>query len=254
MVNTEKLVRHLERSIYAADLGISKLPVDIYYIDGMSSPKGRRLLNSLCEMPGTRYLEIGCWKGSTLVSALRDNQHSVDMAVAIDNYSEFQEPLFTNSINFDGSPLKNDRVPLSLESIKTQFEENVHKYLNMDFWCFDFPHSNDQLKFIDGDCFDPQVIDQAAKHAPFNVYFFDGEHTEEAQANAFLRYDRLLDDSFICVVDDWCDGNAEKGTRRAFAELGYKIVAECICPARHNGDVFQWWNGLGCFVIDQQRK
>lgn len=252
MVNTEKLVRHLERSVYAAELGISKLPVPIYYIDGMSSPKGRRLLNNLCEMEGTRYLEIGCWKGSTLISAISNNYETIEQAVAIDNYSEFQLPLFTNSINFDGSPLKDETVELSMDSVKEQFRKNIERYIHDSrFWPFDLPSINDKLQFFDGDCFNPEVIWKAKYYAPFNIYFFDGEHTEEAQANAFLKYNDLLADQFICVVDDWCDGNAEKGTRRAFEELGYNIVVECICPARYNGDVFQWWNGLGVFVISK---
>lgn len=237
------LMKHLERSIIAADLGISKLPVPIYYIDGMSSPKGRRLLNSLCEMPGARYLEVGCWKGSTLVSALCDNQP--DVAVAVDNYSEFQEPLFTNSINFDGSPLKDETIPLLFSSVKKQFEDNINHYV--------WNNALHNLHVYDGDCFDEGIIKQVGDYAPFNIYFFDGEHTEDAQANAFLKYNHLLSDSFICVVDDWNDGNAEAGTARAFKELNYNILMEVLLPARYNGDIYQWWNGMAAFVIEKRK-
>lgn len=238
------LTKHLERCIIAADLGISKLFTDIYYLDGMSSPKGRRLLNLLCELPECHYCEVGSWKGSTLVSALYEN-NNIGVAVAIDNFSEFQEPLFTNSINFDGSPLKNDKIPLSIEPIKTQFHENIRRYLGNNI--------KSKLHIYDNDCFNPDLLLNLRQFAPFNIYFFDGEHTEAAQADAFLKYDHLLADQFICVVDDWNDGNAEQGTVRAFKELNYNILMEVILPSRYNGDVSNYWNGMAAFVIEKAK-
>lgn len=56
----------------------SKLYSEPYlFHDRMSSPKVRHLLNNLCSLPSTSYLEIGTWKGSTWISALFQNQKSV---------------------------------------------------------------------------------------------------------------------------------------------------------------------------------
>lgn len=84
------LIDHVRASIAAAERRESNLPDAVLEIDGMSSPKVRHFLNNLCSFPTCRYLEIGSWKGSTLVSALYGN--SVEHAVAIDNFSEFGGP------------------------------------------------------------------------------------------------------------------------------------------------------------------
>jgi hypothetical protein len=37
-------------------------------------------------------LEIGCWRGSTLIAALYGNESSIRHAVGIDNWSQFKGP------------------------------------------------------------------------------------------------------------------------------------------------------------------
>src|SRR5215207_3690610 len=48
-------------------------------VPGMSSPKICNLLNALVARmdPGERYLEIGCWRGRTLLSAALNNMDRV---------------------------------------------------------------------------------------------------------------------------------------------------------------------------------
>src|SRR5687768_13178520 len=51
-----------------------KLDPDALSIRGMSGKKFRYFLNNLIEtVSNPRYLEIGCWQGSTLCSALHKN-------------------------------------------------------------------------------------------------------------------------------------------------------------------------------------
>ena len=51
----------------------------------MSDASVRHLINNLASAPGTRYLEVGSWRGSTLASALGGgNDATVDLSVAID--------------------------------------------------------------------------------------------------------------------------------------------------------------------------
>ena len=77
-------------SIEQAKNGISVLPLDILDIHGMSSSKVRHFLNNLCaRFPNETYMEIGCYKGSTLISAGYDNNVNL---IAIDNWSEFDGP------------------------------------------------------------------------------------------------------------------------------------------------------------------
>ncbi len=77
---------HVTESVFAAYRGISKLPPGILAVPGYSSPQVRHLLNNLCDLPESRYLEVGTWQGATALSASYLNSGSFK---AIDNFSEF---------------------------------------------------------------------------------------------------------------------------------------------------------------------
>ena len=86
-----ELVKFAKDAFHNASEFKSKLSdEEVRSFQGMSGLKGRHFLNNLCSIPGTRYLEIGLWKGSTFRSALRGN--SV-IATGIDNWSEFNGPM-----------------------------------------------------------------------------------------------------------------------------------------------------------------
>jgi len=77
-------------SIEHAKNGVSKLPIEILNLPGMSSYKVRHFLNNLCQrFPSENYLEIGCYKGSTLISA--GYQNNINL-IGVDNWSEFDGP------------------------------------------------------------------------------------------------------------------------------------------------------------------
>jgi hypothetical protein len=68
----------------------SPLPSEIRDIDGMSGQKYRAFINNLVRScPNPRYLEVGCWTGSTATAALNGNRASV---LCIDNWSQFGGP------------------------------------------------------------------------------------------------------------------------------------------------------------------
>jgi hypothetical protein len=85
-LKAQALISLAQESLAKANRGESKLKPDVLSIQGMSSPKIRYLLNNLCSQSFVNYLEIGSYKGSTLVSALYRNDV---LAIAIDNWSEF---------------------------------------------------------------------------------------------------------------------------------------------------------------------
>lgn len=211
------LIDHIQFSIEQGLQLVSSLPSEVFKIDGMSSPKGRCFLNNLCSLPGTIYLEIGCWKGSTFVSALYGNQNSVVGAIGIDDWSQFTGP-------------------------EKCFSTNCRNFLQQ------LPY-----QFYSHDCFskDPQEFIKT----PVNIYFYDGGHSEEDQAQAFLFYNSVLDDVFIGVVDDWNWEEVRAGTFRAFSELNYEILYEAALPARKIGqDIEDWWNGYYVAVIRKSKN
>src|SRR5687768_10557526 len=74
---------NLTKAIDRANSFKSNLTVqDINHLDGLSAPKVWHLLNNLVAQSKS-YLEVGCFKGSTLSAALRGN--NVD-AYAVDNF------------------------------------------------------------------------------------------------------------------------------------------------------------------------
>lgn len=207
--NQEILISHVQRSIENAQKGISQLDAAVLNIDGMSSSSIRHLLNNLCSLKGARYLEIGCWKGSTLVAATFNNETNLDSVVAIDNWVEFGGP-------------------------RSEFFANVDLYIK-----------NIPLKFIEQNCF--TIDKRQIFHNPVNIYFYDGAHTIEDQIAAFTYFNSVFDDVFIAVIDDWNWERVRKGTLWAFEELGYQILYEQTFFTEGNGSK-TWWNGI-CIVV-----
>jgi hypothetical protein len=205
------LISHVKNSILKAQNEISKLPAEVLSIDGMSSTKVRHLLNNLCSLPNTSYLEIGCWKGSTFIASLYNNQSTIVSAIGIDNWSLFNGP-------------------------QELFEKNCRYFLT------NFPYL-----IYNENSFTLNV--NATFSLPITVYFYNGGHTSLEQELAFSYYDSVLNDVFVAVVDDWNWQRVEFGTRKAIAKLNYEVLFERILPARHNGDRELWWNGLFVAVI-----
>lgn len=80
----------------------------------MTGYKTRHFYNNLLSLENVRYLEIGCWKGSSACSALCGNKINI---TCIDNWSEFGGP-------------------------KQEFIQNVQKFIGQN-----------TLNYIENDCF-----------------------------------------------------------------------------------------------------
>ena len=69
----------------------SKLTNSERELHGQSSAKLKCFLNNLCSKDGTRYLELGVYKASTIISAVYGNPKTV--AVGIENFTfDYREP------------------------------------------------------------------------------------------------------------------------------------------------------------------
>jgi hypothetical protein len=209
------LISHVTTSIEKAEKGISKLDEHVLHIEGMSSPIIRRFLNNLCALKSARYLEIGCWKGSTLIAATYKNEATLADVVAIDNWSESNGP-------------------------KNEFLWNVNSYIH-----------TAALRFYEVNSF--SIDKDRIFHQPVNIYFYDGDHSFAAQKAAFTFYDSVLDDVFITCVDDWNWESVRNGTFAAFNELGYEVLYERTFYTPANQDTNSWWNGFYIAVIKKTK-
>lgn len=177
-------------------------------IEGMSGTAYKKFANRLLSNAVVQnYLEIGVWKGSTAISALYGNQGKINHTV-VDNFCQFNGP-------------------------KDEFISNWKSHLGcepnlLDMDCFGFDPKEKNIKDID-------------------VYFYDGEHTEEDQFKALVHYYDAMRESFIYMVDDWAWDKVQRGTRRAIGHLNLKtaLALDFYGVEDRNG----WWNGCGIFVF-----
>lgn len=205
-----KLIQHVKDAYNKAETLQSKLTPEVLELLGMSGWKVRHFLNNLCSLPDAVYLEIGCWQGSTLVSALYENNLLKD-AIAIDNWSEFGGP-------------------------RNECLTNIAHFI-----------PNAPLQLCEVDCFSPQA--KEAFNHPINIYFYDGNHDRYSQEFAFTFYNDLFENTFITVVDDWNWEHVRAGTMSAFQKLNYTVLYQKELYTDRNGDNQGWWNGLFIAVI-----
>ncbi len=208
----EMLIRRVDESLSKAHKNQSKLSKEVLKLKGMSGQEIRHFLNNVCAYPNTYYMEIGCWQGSTFISALFGNQSSISDAVAIDNWTEFGGP-------------------------RQEFISNTEHLIS------DVP-----FRFFEQDCF--SIDKKKSFKKPVNVYFYDGHHSEQAQELAFTYFDEILDDVFIALVDDWNWDQVRRGTFTAFQKLGYKVLYQKEFFIKERGEE-TWWNGFYIGVIQK---
>jgi hypothetical protein len=138
--------------------------------------------------------------------------------VCIDNWSEFGGP-------------------------KEEFLTNFNK----------FKGDNNAI-FIENDCFKVDV-----RFLPkFNVYMYDGNHTNESHYKALNHYYECLDDVFIYIVDDWNWSPVRNGTMSAISKLNLKILFQheirltqdnSHTPEKLAKDT--WWNGIFIAILQK---
>lgn len=202
-------------AIEMANMHGSKLTDEALRVPGFTSIKLRHLLNNLGAI-STNYLEVGVHKGGTFCSVCFGNP--LKEAVAIDNYSEFAKGGET----------------------KAEFLENADNnvYIGTIF------------ALIEEDCFTVKDLGKSK----FDLYLYDGLHTESAQQRAVSHFLPNMTDEFILVVDDWQFAGVESGTRTGIRLSGLKVIHEVILETkegeRHNE---AWHNGFAVFLLKQTK-
>ena len=210
----------------------TKIPDWIRFMPGMSGKKYRYLINNLISsITDARYLEIGCWAGSTACSALYGNQVK---ALCIDNWSEFTDPKTINP-------------SLNVKNPKKEFEINIKKVISekIDF------------KFIESD-FRKINYNEVGK---FNIYVFDGPHEIKDQYDGIAIAQPSLDDIFILIIDDWNLEEVRKGTFNAFGDLGISVISKIDIKTTQNNAMpkllhshySEWHNGYFIAVCEKSK-
>jgi predicted O-methyltransferase YrrM len=214
-----RLRRHLERA------GLVSAFDPCPDVAGMASPRKLRLLSlAVAALPGDGsecYLEIGTYQGKSLIAALQPNPNA--LGVACDDFSLFDDTA----------------QPVNL----TALNRNLAAY-----------GLKERVRFFN--CDFRMLLAQWKGHGlpAVGVYFYDGAHDEESQYLGLTLAEAVLADEALVLVDDWRRADdsgsfAEAGTRRAIADSSCSWSIEHVLPARFNGDMDQWWNGVGVLVF-----
>ncbi len=217
------IIEKICHSIINARKGISNIDPeteegkDIISYHGYTGTRTRHFYNNICSMPGVKYLEIGTWNGSSSLSAIYKNNLT---GLFIDNWSQF-----------NGNP--------------DMFKENLYKYGNEESTYY----------LLEEDCW--KVNLSTLDMAPFNVYLFDGDHSELDHFKALEYYYPILEDLFIFMVDDWNWPNVRDGTMRAIRELNLEVLfrheefvsEDDLENMPHHRGKETWWNGIGIFLL-----
>ncbi len=138
--------------------------------------------------------------------------------VCIDNWSEFGEP-------------------------KQEFLVNFQKF-----------KGNNDARFIENDCYkvDTSILPK------FNIYMYDGNHSNESHYKALLHYYDCLDDVFIFIVDDWNWQDVRDGTQNSIQKLNLKILYKKEIRltwdnshTHHPQSTTGWWNGIYVAILQK---
>lgn len=188
-------------------------------IPGLSSPRVCRFLNELVRGmdEGEQYLEIGTFKGRTLLSAAWDNGQKT--CVGCDKFRFWGR--------FTGPGLLARRALL----------ENVAKYRART--------ASIQFHAVTS----RELFDQRLVHGPVGVYFYDGDHSYEGTHHGVMAVVPYLAQRSVLVMDDYNDPVIRCATREAIAQAGLEVLWYRRLAGDHSEQGF--WNGLGVFFLQK---
>jgi len=102
--------------------------------------------------------------------------------------------------------------------------------------------------FIENDCFKIDV----SKLPKFNIYMYDGDHSNENHQNALLHYYNCLDDIFIYIVDNWYWQKVRDGTNKVIKDLNLKILYEKnIIKSNYIATPDKWMYGIYIVLLQK---
>jgi hypothetical protein len=190
-------------------------------IPGLSSPRVCRFLNELVRQmdPDETYLEVGTFKGRTLLSAAWDNRGK--HCVGCDKFrlwGRFTGPGF-----------------LARRALFSNVSKHRARTARIEF----HPITSREL-------FARDLV-----RGPVGVYFYDGDHSYEGTHHGVTAAARLLSRRSVLVMDDYNDPIIRCATREAIAASGLQVLWHRKLAGDHSESGF--WNGVGVFFLQKPR-
>jgi hypothetical protein len=225
--NTWNVIKHICESIIDARSEKSKIKYyeplgkDLLELQGYTGTRTRHFYNNICN--SDKLSNIKYLEIGTWYgsSSVSSIYNNNIQAYFIDNWSQFNGDL-------------------------NIFKKNIDKFGNK-------PSS---YNIIESDCWKVNLDTFKYK---FNVYLFDGDHTELDHFKSLEYYYPVLEDTFVFLVDDWNWPNVRDGTMRAIDTLNLHVLFrheefvnndDLIDMPNHKGKQ-TWWNGIGIFLLQK---
>lgn len=209
-------IEHIEQSIQKALRGESNLTEEELSIRGFSTPTMRHLWNNLCNTGSQlTYLEAGLYCGATFCSSFNENT----VSIGIEDFSQ----------------------DFSVSTVKEELASN----------CIRFALRSKEHHVIPEDCF---AMDKGKLPDNIDIFFYDGNHSEEYQAKALPHFFDKMADRFIFIVDDFNWPEVFNGTSKGLNQLADKIIVERVWALRGYNlqDDPAWHNGLCIYLIKKK--
>jgi methyltransferase family protein len=188
-------------------------------IDGMSSPRVCNFLNRLVAHlePGETYLEIGTWKGLTLLSAAYGNVDKV--CIGCDKFRFWGR--------WTGFGWRARRA----------FRSNLERFRGR---CahIDFHETTSK-----------RLFDRHLVQAPVGVYFYDGDHSYAGTRHGIMAAVPILSRRAVILIDDWNASAVHRGAHAGLRDGGLTVLWQRELPGAHTKET--WWNGLGVFYVER---
>lgn len=218
----DELGKFVETAIYNADRGRSKIKNErlMRGIFGFSSERIRHLLNNLCAVNNTVYMELGTYRGSTLLPAINGNDNITVYAVDSFKYDVLQK----KPVNPEGWPQIKKGLLENLEVFK---EKDKVTIIEKDF-------SNLSKNEID---------------KPVSVCFYDGGIAPGLSEVAMAKVAPLLSKVAIVVCSTLMSEEVTNGAKKGLTDRGKIIQKEFKLKSRKTNDNTSWWSGISIWIV-----
>lgn len=221
----DKLIKHIENSIYHADRNFSKIKVEKMYrgMSGMNSSRVRHLLNNICSINNTKYLDLGCFRGASVISAAWENNIT---AYAVDkfNYNPY-EPR-----------------PISVEGLWPEILRDLNERIKL----FKLDNSIEVI-ISDINKLNKKIIEE-----PINVCYYDAFPLPINITKAVKAIAPLLDNYCIFIYPNTQNRENINIFEEAFSKRDITIHWNTELKSRVKDDSDTWWNGIKIWILETQ--
>lgn len=221
----------VKASLEMADNERAKITEREREMHGLSSVRLRCLINNLCAAESVNYLEIGVYKGATLVAALRGNNVNV---TGIDNFKYD-----------DREPNKWAPEGYIWDNMKSQLEANLNTYrLQPDVV------NGDKVQIIEGDF---QKADLPVNK--FNVCFFDVSPVNAQTYDDFFEHILpSLDKSAVVIFSQQSNNDHANQLNEVLIKHSTKLTVQFDEKriSGSNADASKYYSGIRVFGFNKK--